>query len=140
MTTREIELVRDSFRKLAPIADSVIALFYARLFELDAGLRHQCCGAMEVKSRTLLRSITAVIGRLERFEALQPTLRRLGVRQAWRGACDEHYATAGVAFLWTLEKALGAEFTPPVKAAWTRFYVELANTMLDGAHVHEMAA
>jgi hemoglobin-like flavoprotein len=140
MTSQEIILIRDSFHKLAPIVDSVIALFYARLFELDPSLRLQCCGAMEVKSRTLRRSIGSVVGRLEQFEALKPTLRRLGARQAWRGASEEHYSTAGVAFLWALEKALGAEFTPATKAAWTRFYVELANTMLDGAHLRVLAA
>src|SRR5690606_14983821 len=50
MTSGEIALVQESFRKLAPISDSAIALFYARWFELDPGLRHFCCGAMTVKT------------------------------------------------------------------------------------------
>ena len=39
MTAQEIMLVRESFRKLEPMADQAAALFYARLFELDPSLR-----------------------------------------------------------------------------------------------------
>ena len=140
MTSSEIALVQESFRKLAPMGDSVIALFYARVFELDPELRRLCCGAMDAKSRCLMDSIGSVVVRLEQFEKLRPALHRLGARQAWRGVRDEHYATAGAAFLWTLEKVLGFEFTPLVKAAWNRCYIEIASAMLDGAQRHAFAA
>ena len=38
MTPADITLVKDSFRKIVPIADQAAALFYARLFELDPAL------------------------------------------------------------------------------------------------------
>jgi hemoglobin-like flavoprotein len=40
-----------------------------------------------------------------------------------------HYAPVGAALLWTLEKGLGADFTPEVKAAWTETYTALAGVM-----------
>ena len=41
----------------------------------------------------------------------------------------EHYQPVGAALLWTLEQGLGADFTPPVKAAWTDAYMTLAGVM-----------
>ena len=35
MTNEQIKLVQDSFRQVAPIAETAAQLFYARLFELD---------------------------------------------------------------------------------------------------------
>jgi len=140
MTSGEIALVQESFRKLAPISDSAIALFYARWFELDPGLRHFCCGAMTVKTKRLMRSIGSVVARLDDFEALRGSLMRLGARQAWLGVREEHYVTAGTAFLWMLEKTLGLEFTPAAKSAWTRCYVKIATAMIDGAQEQPKAA
>jgi hypothetical protein len=39
MTPREIQLVRSSFAQVAPVADQAVALFFARLFELEPALR-----------------------------------------------------------------------------------------------------
>ena len=45
---------------------------------------------------------------------------------------SEHCAPVGAALLWTLEKGLGADFTPEVKAAWTDTYTSLAGVMMAG--------
>ncbi len=140
MTSGEIALVQESFRKLAPISDSAIALFYARWFELDPGLRNFCCGAMTVKANRLMRSIASIVARLDHFGALRDSLGRLGARQSRLGVREEHYVTAGTAFLWMLKKMLGLEFTPAVKSAWTRCYVEVATAMMDGAQLQRKAA
>lgn len=140
MTSVEVALVQGSFRKLAPISDSAIALFYARWFELDPGLRRFCSGAMAVETRRLMRSIANVVERLNDFEALRGPLGRMGARQAWRGVREEHYVSAGTAFLWMLEKTLGLEFTPAVRTAWTRCYVEIATAMMDGTQLQRKAA
>jgi hemoglobin-like flavoprotein len=39
----------------------------------------------------------------------------------------------GTALLWTLEKGLGADFTEPVKTAWTEAYATLAGVMKSAA-------
>lgn len=46
---------------------------------------------------------------------------------------DEHYETVGAALLWTLEKALGAAFTPEVRGAWMETYSLVALVMQRGA-------
>ena len=45
------------------------------------------------------------------------------------GVTAAHYVPVGAALLWTLEKGLGRDFTPEVKAAWTETYTALAGVM-----------
>ena len=48
-------------------------------------------------------------------------------------ASGKHYESVGTALLWTLEKGLGADFTEPVKTAWTEAYATLAGVMKSAA-------
>jgi hypothetical protein len=48
-------------------------------------------------------------------------------------AREEHYATVGDAFLWTLGAGLGDDFTEDVKTAWITAYTTLSNVMIDAA-------
>jgi len=140
MTPTEIFLVKDSFRKVVPMADQAAALFYARLFELDPELRHLFRGDMHEQGRKLMAMIAAAVAALERLDTIVPTVRALGARHAGYGVSEEHYATVGAALLWTLERGLGAEFTPAVRSAWTSTYSLLANTMIEAQRAGPVAA
>lgn len=133
MTPSEITLVKDSFRKVQPIADQAAAIFYARLFELDPSLRPLFRGDLEEQGRKLMTMIGMAVTSLDRLDTLVPTVRQLGARHGAYGVRNEHYATVGTALLWTLEKGLGPAFTPDVRAAWTTTYTLLANTMIGAA-------
>lgn len=133
MTTIDVILVKDSFRKIVPIADQAAALFYARLFELDPSLRPLFRGDMQEQGRKLMTMLATAVAGLEKLDVIVPAVRQLGARHSSYGVRAEHYATVGAALLWTLEKGLGPEFTPEVRAAWTTTYTLLANTMKDAA-------
>ncbi len=133
MTSTEITLIRDSFRKVAPIADQAASLFYARLFELDPSLRALFRGDMADQGRKLMTMIGMAVGGLERLDQLVPAVRQLGLRHAGYQVREAHYETVGEALLWTLERGLGADFTPATKAAWAKVYGVLAETMKAGA-------
>jgi len=133
MTSAEITLVKDSFRKLAPIADQAAALFYARLFELDPSLRALFHGDMAEQGRKLMQMIGLAVGGLDRLEELVPAVRQLGLRHAAYHVRDEHYETVGEALLWTLGRGLGPAFTNDMQAAWAKTYWTLAETMKAGA-------
>src|SRR4051812_3773138 len=140
MSPTEITLVKDSFRKVLPIADQAAALFYARLFELDPSLRPLFRGDMPEQGRKLMTMIATAVASLDRLDAIVPAVRALGARHAGYGVAEEHYATVGAALLWTFEKGLGAEFTPAVRDAWTNTYTLLANTMIDAQREAALAA
>jgi hemoglobin-like flavoprotein len=140
VTPAEIHLVKDSFRKVVPIADQAAALFYARLFELDPALRPMFRGDMAEQGRKLMTMIATAVASLERLDTIVPAIRALGARHAGYHVTDDHYATVGAALLWTLEKGLGPEFTPEVRAAWTTTYSLLANVMIEAQRDARAAA
>ncbi|MBL8523636.1 MAG: hemin receptor [Betaproteobacteria bacterium] len=133
MTPQHIALVRSSFAEVSPIADSAAKLFYSRLFELDPGLRRLFKSNIEAQGSKLMNMITAAVCLLDQPEKLMPVVRNLGQRHTAYGVEDHHYETVGAALLWTLEKGLGAAFTPEVENAWAAVYGTLAMTMKEAA-------
>jgi hemoglobin-like flavoprotein len=140
MNARQIELVQASWRQVAPIAEDAAGLFYTRLFELDPSLKAMFRGDMKEQGRKLMSMIGFAVSSLTRIEGLLPGLRALGERHGTYGVRDEHYATVATALLWTLEKGLGAAFTPEVKQSWVAAYTVLADTMKAAAHAKDRKA
>ena len=134
LTVAQKTLVQDSFATIAPIADDAAALFYRRLFELDPSLQAMFRGDMTEQRKKLMQMISAAVKGLDRPERLIPVVEDLGRRHAGYGVEDKHYDTVGAALLWTLEKGLGAAFTPEMKEAWATVYGILATTMKNAAH------
>ena len=139
-TMTQIELVQKTFAVIAPIADDAAALFYRRLFEMDPTLKDMFKGDMADQRRKLMQMLTAAVKGLPRLDRLIPVVEDLGRRHVSYGVLDSHYDTVGAALLWTLEKGLGADFTPEVKEAWATVYVVLASTMKNAAAAQLNAA
>lgn len=133
MTSEQKHLVQTTFAKVAPISDTAAAMFYARLFELDPSLKALFKSDMAEQGRKLMRMIGVAVNGLDRLDDLVPVVQQMGVRHAGYGVKHEHYDTVAVALLWTLERGLGADFTPAVKEAWTAVYGLLASTMKDAS-------
>ena len=133
MTPEQVQLVQDSFAKVAAIKDQAAALFYRRLFELDPGLRPLFKGAMTAQGARLMTALGGVVGSLDQLERILPALCALGHRHGAYGVRPEHYATVGEALIWTLEQALGPAFTREMRRAWIDAYGRLAWTMIAAA-------
>jgi len=129
MTNEQIKLVQDSFRQVAPIAETAAQLFYARLFELDPDLEALFKGNLSEQGRKLMQMLALAVSSLDRMEQLLPLVRSLGTRHVNYGVRDKDYDTVGQALLWTLGKGLGDAFTPDVEAAWSNVYGTLASAM-----------
>ena len=133
LTAGQKTLVQDSFATIAPIADDAAALFYRRLFEIDPSLEPMFRGDMKEQRKKLMQMLTAAVKGLDRLEQLVPVVQDLGRRHAYYGVADAHYDTVGEALLWTLEKGLGAAFTPETREAWATVYGLLATVMKEAA-------
>jgi nitric oxide dioxygenase len=140
MTPQQVELVRKSFAKVAPITDQAATLFYRRLFELDPALQPLFKGDMTAQGARLMTALGGVVAALDQLAGVLPAVRELGRRHAAYGARPEHYATVGEALIWTLERALGAEFTRDARRAWKDAYAHLAWTMIAAAEQDETLA
>jgi len=133
MTDDQKKAVQTTFAKVEPIAEAAAAMFYARLFELDPSLRPLFKGDMAEQGRKLMVMLAVAVRGLDRLDELVPAVEKLGARHATYGVTDAHYDTVAAALLWTLDKGLGADFTPEVRDAWVAVYTTLATTMQSGA-------
>ena len=140
MNSMQVTLVKQSFEKVAPIADTAASLFYARLFELDPSLTRLFKGDIKKQGQMLMHMIGSAVRGLDKPEALVPVLTGLGKRHVTYGVKDEHYDTVAQALLWTLEKGLGPDFTSDVRDAWVAAYTLMAKVMQQGARQALQAA
>ena len=133
MTPEQRTLVQESFKKVLPIREAAAELFYGRLFEIAPTLKPLFKGDMKEQGRKLMGMIGTAVAGLDDLGALVPAVQALGVRHKQYGVADKDYDTVAAALLWTLEKGLGDQFTPPVKDAWVAVYGVLAGTMKQAA-------
>jgi hemoglobin-like flavoprotein len=134
MTPQQISLVKNSWQKISPIADTAATLFYQRLFELDPQLQSLFKHDMQDQGRKLMNTITFAVNALDNLNLLVPAVEDLGRRHVAYGVADKDYDTVAQALLWTLQKGLGDAFTPATKQAWTETYTLLAQTMIKAAN------
>jgi hemoglobin-like flavoprotein len=126
MTPQQVELVQTSFQKVVPIAGTAADLFYDRLFEIAPETRALFPPDISEQKKKLIAMLATAVTNLHKLDAILPAVKDLGQRHKGYGVTAAHYAPVGAALLWTLEKGLGPDFTPEVKAAWTETYTALA--------------
>ncbi|HVZ41114.1 MAG TPA: globin family protein [Candidatus Kapabacteria bacterium] len=132
MKDEQVNLVRETFAMVSPIAEAAAGLFYGKLFELDPNLAPLFKGAdMKEQGRKLMAMLAMVVAGLDRFDALRPAVANLGARHVEYHVRPEDYNTVGAALLWTLETGLGEAYTPAVAEAWTAAYTALSGVMLE---------
>ncbi|HUT47882.1 MAG TPA: globin family protein [Alphaproteobacteria bacterium] len=130
MTPEQNDLLRETWRTVAPIADDAAKLFYDRLFEIDPGTRPLFARpSMPEQRAKLVEAIRLAIDGLDELDRIAPTIEALGRRHAGYNAADAHYFSVGAALLWTLEQGLGASWTPDAADAWSTAYTLIADTM-----------
>ena len=130
MSPEQKALVKETWRKIMPMADAAARLFYERLFELDETTRPLFKTTdLAEQRRKLIQALTTVVHGLDQLDALVPTIADLGRRHVQFGVTDAHYEAVGAALLWTLEQGLGSGWTPEAKVAWSCAYALLADVM-----------
>jgi nitric oxide dioxygenase len=129
MNTAQQELVRATFARLAVIPEVAGALFYERLFATKPSFRPLFKNDMRVQGVKLMTMLAMVVYNLPDQDQVSTAIRDLAVRHAEYGVRSADYGALREALLWTLEQALGQEFTPAVREAWTVCYDELAGEM-----------
>lgn len=132
MSPDQVIRVRDSFERVAPIADQAAALFYGHLFAADPSLRPMFRGDMTAQGTRLMEMIASAVALLDRPDSLLPVLRSLGARHAQYGVREAHYASVGAALLLTLEQGLAEAFTAETREAWEVLYALVSRTMQEG--------
>lgn len=140
MTPEQVALVQESFAKVAPISDVAATLFYERLFEIAPEVKPMFPSDMTEQRKKLMVTLAYVVTGLDKLDAILPAASALAKKHIDYGVKPRHYAPVGAALLWTLEKGLGAAWTPVLATAWTDAYATLSGFMIKEAYGSTQAA
>jgi nitric oxide dioxygenase len=136
MTPEQVKAIQESFAKVAPISEQAAAMFYGRLFEIASSVQPLFHGDMKEQGRKLMATLAVVVNGLTNLEAILPAASALAKRHVGYGVKPIHYPIVGEALLWTLERGLGADWTPELAAAWSEAYGVLSDYMIGEAYGH----
>jgi len=75
MDQKQQQLVRASFAKVAPIADTAAAMFYNRLFATEPRLRPLFKDDMVVQGRLLMTMIETAVENMHQLDRILPAVR-----------------------------------------------------------------
>jgi nitric oxide dioxygenase len=140
MTPDQIKAIKESFAKVAPISEQAAALFYGRLFEIAPSVKPLFRGDMVEQGRKLMATLAVVVSGLGDLQAILPAASALAKRHVGYGVKPIHYPIVGEALLWTLERGLGADWTPELADAWSDAYGVLSDYMIGEAYGRSEAA
>jgi hemoglobin-like flavoprotein len=139
LTREQIALVQETFKQVEEAGPEVADLFYDRLFEIAPEVRRLFPSHLASQKGKLMSVLSGAVLSLHKVDEVIPVLQNLGRRHIHYGVEPAHYKVAGEALLWSLERVLGDDFTPSVKAAWRAAYTTLAGTMIKAAAEAEAA-
>ncbi len=95
MTPNQVELVQQSFAKVAPIADKAAALFYGRLFEIAPDVKPLFQTDMAEQGRKLMGTLAVVVAALTKLDTILPAASALAKRHVGYGVKAAHYTPVG---------------------------------------------
>jgi len=134
VTEVQKEIIRDTFSRLKGNTDAFATTFYNRLFELDPSLRRLFKANIDEQGKKLMQILGVAVSSLNDLSAIVPAVQALGTRHIKYGVQQEHYATVGIALVWTLEQYLKTDFTLEVQDAWIAVYTLLADVAISHAY------
>jgi hemoglobin-like flavoprotein len=129
VNTAQQELVRTTFARLAVMPEVAGALFYERLFAAKPSFRPLFKNDMRIQGVKLMTMLAMIVYNLPEPGQILPAIRDLALRHVEYGVKLADYDALREALLWTIQQALGDDFTPAVVEAWTVCYDELAAEM-----------
>ncbi len=134
MTPQQKQQVQASWALLAPRGSEVAALFYARLFEADPGLRALFKGDLQAQGAKLMAALGFVVEGLDDLSTRLPAVQALARRHVAYGVQPADYDRVGAALLATLRQGLaGLDEAEATLEAWGVAYATVAGAMKTAA-------
>lgn len=131
ISTRQRQLVRETWSQILPLQAAAAALFYDRLFALDPALRPLFPAELRAQRTLLVRTVTYLVDNLGDPERLLPVLQDLGRTQLRLGLRPRDCRALGEALAWALKQGLGTGFTLEVQDAWAAAYALVVDVLTE---------
>jgi hemoglobin-like flavoprotein len=135
----ELDILETSFDLVAPRADELMDIFYARLFAAAPAVEPLFAGTDLARQKSMLLSTLVLLRKsLRNLDAIVPALNRLGARHVGYGARPEHYPVVGEVLIASMAEVAGDAWRPQYERAWAAAFELVAGLMLDGAATVEL--
>ncbi len=127
----QIELLEETFGKLAPQGAVLVEKFYSELFSRHPEVKPMFKNVnQKEQEKKLLSGLVLVINNLRKPEDLGPALSNLGKKHQGYGAVAAHYPVVAETLLSVMSDMAGDLWTDDVKQAWTNALNTVAEIML----------
>jgi nitric oxide dioxygenase len=133
MTPRQVQIVQDTFRLLAPHAAEATEIFYSELFRIAPDTRELFPDDLTSQKGKFVQMLGTVVRCLGDVSVISEHVADLGRRHASYDVRDRDYAVVGQALLFMLHRLLGASCTPEIRDAWAAAYEMIARVMKEAA-------
>jgi len=136
LTAKEVKMVQESWSKVRAIGGEsghavTKDIFYKHMHQNEEVAALFKGVDMNLQATKLWNMLNMAVRGLTNLGSVVPMLQESGARHVGYGCYPEHYEVVGASLLHTLGVGLGSEFTPELKAAWTKVYGVVAKTMCD---------
>jgi len=134
LSSKQRQLIKESWAKVVPIREKAAKMFYDRLFEVAPSVKPLFSETnMKKQGLMLMDMLGKAVDSVDDLSAVVGPLQDLAVRHLEYGTTAEHYPVVGACLLWTLEQGLGKAWNDEVKEAWTAVYGIVSKVMLEAA-------
>ena len=129
-----INLLRESFARIAPRKEEFVATFYQTLLEKYPHLRPFFVDVdLKRQHKSLLATLQVMLNEAERGEELRAQFRKLGQRHNALQIRAEHYPAFGQTLLETLA-LYDPQWTSELRAGWAAALDQCVRFMMEGYH------
>lgn len=126
-----VELLEETFKALAPNANSLVHRFYEELFARYPDVKPMFSNAdIAQQEKKLLAALQLVINNLRKPDVLEEALLNIGEKHYQYGARPEHYTAVAETLLDVMAEFAGDIWTEEIALAWNQALTAVAETML----------
>jgi methyl-accepting chemotaxis protein len=132
LTQKQIELVEDTFEKLAPHGETLVENFYSELFSRYPDVKPMFAHLdQKEQQKKLLSSLVLVVNNIRKPDVLGPALSAMGKRHQNYGVIAEQYPVVAEVLLSVMSELAGDLWTLEIEQAWTTALNTIATAMLE---------
>lgn len=132
LNDKQIEILEETFGKLAPQGELLVEKFYGELFTRFPEVKPMFAHLdMKDQQKKLLSSLVLVINNIRKPDVLLPALTEMGKRHEKYGVVEEQYPIVAEVLLGVMAELAGNLWTDEVNQAWTNALNTVAKIMLE---------
>jgi len=133
LTDEQIEIIRDSYKRIVPEIERVSGKFYADLFGRVPEVRPLFRDDVSEQGMRFMSAIGVIVENLDDAAAMDAEVDRLAAGHAAFQIKPAWFREMQEALIDTFAHALGARFTNEVELAWRAAFEQICDRMEQGA-------